>query len=539
MSIYREGESYNLAKKPHIKVRFNKKNMEELLNCIDDPLYFMENFMYIQHPIRGRLLLDPYDYQREMIDVVHNNRFSILLTARQLGKTTIAAGYLLWYAMFIPDSTILIVANKGEQAREIMQRIRYAYEEIPNHIRAGSVTYNKGSIEFDNGSRIVSRATSSTAARGLSVTLLYCDEFAFVHHNMAKEFWTSIQPTLSTGGGCIITSTPNGDEDIFAQIWRGAIDNIGPDGFELPNGRGKNGFKAFKALWDLHPDRDEEWADEQRSQLGTERFDREFGCEFITAEETLIDSTVLRRLTGAQPVFKMGTIRWYEKIHQNRIYLVSLDPATGTSGPDGDRAAIQIYELPDMRQVGEWCCNKTAAKGQTKVLLDILCYIHGELSSFSEQTMNPDNSIYWTFENNGVGEAIGAVITESGLDNFPGYFIREPKRRGRGRNKMGLFTSAKPKMTACIKLKSLLETDRLTIKSKALISEIKHYIKKGSGFEAKAGLKDDLVSATLLTVRLLDIVKDYDPEMTKKLREVIDIEGEAIIPMPFVMLSSF
>ena len=130
-----------------------------------------------------------------------------------MGKTTTAAGYLLWYAMFVPDSTILIAAHKYSGAQEIMQKIRYAYELMPDHIRAGVTSYNKGSIEFENGSRIVAQATTENTGRGMSITLLYCDEFAFVRPTIAKEFWTSISPTLATGGKAIITSTPNSDED--------------------------------------------------------------------------------------------------------------------------------------------------------------------------------------------------------------------------------------------------------------------------------------------------------------------------------------
>jgi len=457
-------------------------------------------------------------------------------------NTTVAAGYLLWYAMFKADSTILIVANKGDQAMEIMQRIRFAYEEVPDHIRAGAATYNKGSVEFDNGSRIIARATSATAARGMSVTLLYADEFAFVQPNMASEFWTAIQPTLSTGGGCIITSTPNGDEDIFAQTWRGAVDNIGPDGVELPGGIGKNGFAAFKAPWFDHPDRNEEWAEENRNQLGEERFSREFGCEFITAEETLIQSTVLRRLSADDSLFDMGSVRWYDKIKPNRMYIVGLDPATGTAVSNGDSAAIQVFALPEMEQVGEWCSNKVPAKGQVETLLGILRYIHTELQSFPEQVAKPEDSIYWTFENNGIGEAVGAIIKETGEEKFPGCFLHEPRRAGRPRSgpgRLGLTTSAKPKLTACIKFKSLVETERMKVHSKGLVSEMKNFIKTSVSFAAKPGCHDDLVSATLLCVRLLDIVKDFDPELTDQLRDVIELEGESDAPMPFVLMSGF
>jgi hypothetical protein len=180
--------------------------------------------------------------------------------------------------MFVPDSTILVVANKFNQALEVMERVRYCYENLPNHIRAGVTEYNKSNICFDNGSRIIARATSADAGRGLAVSLLYCDEFAFVPPNKQKEFWTSIQPTLAEGGSCIITSTPKNDEDIFAQIWKGAEDNLDEFGNEMAGGLGKNGFFAVKVRWREHPDRDEEWAKPFRESLGEARFRQEFEC---------------------------------------------------------------------------------------------------------------------------------------------------------------------------------------------------------------------------------------------------------------------
>lgn len=267
-----------LTKQPHSKSEYNDQTLIELMRSAEDPLYFMSRFMKIQHATLGAIDFTPYPFQIDMINAFHDHRFTVALTARQLGKTTCAAGYLLWRAMFVPDSTILLTANKLVQALEIMERIRYAYENLPDYIRAGITEYNKGNIGFDNGSRILSRATASDAGRGLAISLLYCDEFAFVPPNKANEFWTSIQPTLSTGGDCIITSTPKSDEDQFAQIYKGAIDNTDEYGNISADGTGKNGFYAVTVPWHAHPDRDEEWAKPYRQQLGPNRFKQEFEC---------------------------------------------------------------------------------------------------------------------------------------------------------------------------------------------------------------------------------------------------------------------
>jgi len=270
-----------LVKPAHITQKYTEKDIEDLLNCTDNvigPHYFLDNFFFIQHPVKGKLKYVAFEYQRRLIDSYHNHRFNVNLLPRQTGKTTTASGYLLWFAMFIPDSTILVAAHKYTGAQEIMQRIRYAYELCPNHIRCGVTSYNKQSIEFDNGSRIVAQTTTPTTGRGMSLSLLYADEFAFVEPNIATEFWTSISPTLATGGKAIITSTPNSDEDQFSQIWKEA--NYKFDEFGNNTDVGKNGFFPFRAFWREHPERDEKWANTERSRIGEERFRREHDCEF-------------------------------------------------------------------------------------------------------------------------------------------------------------------------------------------------------------------------------------------------------------------
>ena len=284
----------SLVKQAGKKVEYTPDQLKEFQNCIDEttgPMYFMRTFMRIQHPTKGGIDFEPFDYQQELVENYNKFRFSINMLGRQMGKTTVAAGYLLWYAMFKPDSTILVAAHKQQGASEIMQRIRYAYESCPDYIRAGVVEYNKGSLTFDNGSRIVSATTTENTGRGMSLTLIYLDEFAFVRNTMAKEFWTSLSPTLATGGKCIITSTPNSDDDTFATIWFQANKLYDDHGNAAEVGI--NGFKGYMAKWDQHPDRDETWARQERASIGEERFRREHECEFVIYDETLINQLKL------------------------------------------------------------------------------------------------------------------------------------------------------------------------------------------------------------------------------------------------------
>ena len=271
----------SLIKAPYRKLQYTKEQINEFVKCADPvtgPLYFLSHYLYVQHPVKGKVLYAPYDYQVRLIDTYHNYKRSVSMLPRQSGKTITAAGYLLWAAMFMRDQTILIAAHKFLGAREIMNRIRYAYESMPDFIRAGVTEWNKHSIAFDNGSKISAHTTTENTARGSSLSILYVDELAFVRPGIAKEFWTSCSLTLSTGGKAIITSTPNSDEDQFAEIWHQANKTEDEAGMTLPNGVGINGFKAFRSYWHEHPDRDQKWADEQREIIGAERFEREMDC---------------------------------------------------------------------------------------------------------------------------------------------------------------------------------------------------------------------------------------------------------------------
>lgn len=513
-----------LVKTAYSSQKYTEQDIEELLKCTDPiagPHYFLDNFFYIQHPTKGKLKYEPFEYQRRLIDSYHGNRFNVNLLPRQTGKTTTAAGYLLWYAMFIPDATVLVAAHKFTGAQEIMSRIRYAYELCADHIRCGVKSYNKQSIEFDNGSRIIAQTTTETTGRGLSLSLLYADEFAFVEPNIAVEFWTSISPTLATGGKAIITSTPNSDEDQFANIWKEANSKFDEYGNEQTLGR--NGFFPFRAYWNEHPDRDEVWANEERSRIGEERFRREHDCEFLVFDETLINSICLSGMEGDEPIMKMGQARWYKKVNPMSTYLLALDPSLGTGG---DPAAIQILEIPSFEQVGEWQHNLTTIQGQVRILRDLCNYINDECAAKGVQS-----SIYYSVENNAIGEAALVAIDEIGEESIPGLFLSEPIKKGHVRRfRKGFNTTNSSKINACAKLKHLVESKRFRIRSKPLISELKGYIAKGISFEAKVGLHDDLVSATLLVIRMALMLQEWDPAIYDKMREERD--DEFLMPMP-------
>ena len=518
-----------LTKKAHSKDTYTNTQIEELAKCMDPDdgyMYFARNFAYIQHPVKGKLLFEPFDYQLGLMETYHKFRFNINMMPRQTGKTTCAAIYLAWYAMFNPDQTILVAAHKYTGAQEIMSRIRFVYETCPDHIRAGVTSYNKQSIEFENGSRIVAQTTTGNTGRGMSISLLYCDEFAFVQPNIAEEFWTSISPTLATGGRAIITSTPNSDEDTFATIWKQAEEKFDAHGNEQE--LGSNGFHSFVAQWDEHPDRDEKWKEEEIGRIGEEKFRREYGCEFLVFDETLINSLKLSTMDGETPILNMGQTRWYKRPTSQYTYCVALDPSMGTGG---DNAAIQVFELPSYEQVAEWQHNQTAIPGQVRVLADICNYI-------AQETKNP-NGVYWSVENNGIGEACLIVINDFGEENIPGLFVSEPMRKGHVRKfRKGFNTTHGTKITACSRLKTMIENNKMMIRSKPLVSELKGFIATNTSYQAKSGMSDDLVSATLLAIRMMDVLKDWDPRVYSTFNQTEDFEDYEA-PMPIFISTNY
>jgi hypothetical protein len=524
----------SLVKQAHLKMVYTPDQIRELARCrnpITGPEYFLRNFFYIIHPKHGQIKFDPFDYQLDLINNYHNYRFSINMLGRQMGKTTVAAGYIVWKAMFQEASQILIAAHKAEGASEIMSRIRHCYECVPDHIRCGVSEWNKTSITFDNNSVIQCSTTNKTTGRGKSLSLIYIDEFAFVPENIAPEFWVSLSATLAEGGDCIITSTPNSDEDTFATIFRGAEDIYDEDGIENPRGIGKNGYKAYKAVWHQHPNRgpgtdQPDFETEQKAVMGAEKFDREHNCEFLIFEETLINSYKLVAMKGKDPMEIMGKVRWYKRPSPECIYTVSLDPAIGTKG---DNAAIQVFELPSMRQVAEWAHNETIAEGQIRVMQGIMDYLY-ECGC---------RQIYWSVENNTVGEAALAVIRETGEENFHGEFLTESKKTRGGTVRKGFNTGNRTKLEACEQLKRLVEQDHLALYSGPLISELKTFVAIGNTFKAKPGTKDDMVMSLLLNIRMIHMVSQYEDEVYSAVNASIsdaehELDEEAPMPWGFL-----
>ena len=283
-------------KRAYATDEYTPEKISELARCQRDPVYFMRNYVKVQHPVRGTIPFNLFEYQARFVQHMQDNRFTITLQPRQCGKTLTVAMYLLWYAMFNKDATLLIASKNQGHALEIAARIRFAYEELPNWIKCGYKYYNRHNLEFDNGSRIISEATTEKTGRGLAITKIYLDELAFVNPRIQQELWSSLTPTLSTGGSAIVSSTPNGDTELFASLWRGAS--------TMGDGKpGQNGYAPFRVFWQEHPERGEAYWDEMVSQLGLLQTRQEVGCVFERTQVTVRD-----KLTGEIMTLSMGEL---------------------------------------------------------------------------------------------------------------------------------------------------------------------------------------------------------------------------------------
>lgn len=501
-------------KKAHAETEYTNEQIMELVKCMDDPVYFIMNYVYIKHPLKGQILFSMYDYQQELVDLYEENRFSIVLSARQTGKTETTCAYLLWHAIFKDNQTVLIVSNKSSNAMEMIAKIQNAYEELPNWLKPGidDASWNKHECKFDNKSRIISQATSSDSGRGLSISLLYCDELAFVKPHIQSQFWDSIYPTLSTGGACIISSTPNGSTNLFAELWR-----------KWENGIGE--FKGMYVPWDAPPGRDEKFKKDNIAILGEDKWKQEYECKFLSSDGTLIDSELLEKhekhILTVEPAFKIEDQVFWKKIHPEKTYVISCDPATGSKK---DFSVIQAFEFPSMEQVMEY-------RNNTMNSVFIYSYLKKVVNFFHRN----GGEVYWSFENNSVGQAIAALYETD--ENPPdASLISEPSK-----NKLGFHTSLTSKVKACLKFKEMFEDGKIRINSKAFIKELHSYVRKSNSYEAQVGATDDCVSAFLITLRILEEMATYDSAAYFKLYGLEDEEewnpDESNIdqnPLPFV-----
>ena len=546
--------------------KYTEQQAMEIARCTIDPIYFIEKYVYIEHPTKGAVKFILYDFQRQLLRTYMENNRLIAMLSRQCGKTTTAAAFLLWWACFKKNQKILIASKDQDGANEIMERLWYAYEELPWWIKPGVKSDQVKTKKFDNNSVVRALATTATTGRGKSNSLVYLDEFAYVRPNIADKFWTSLYPTLATGGKCIITSTPNTDEDKFATIWFNAemskrsdpwvdpmYEKLKDLALEAQSGEDYEilyedvtasgeyegvmiedeedeqvqNFVAFHAHWTKVPDRDgtfrgERFKKEQfKGGLTNEEWMREFECAFVTGDETLISPARLSILRGfvRKPRFvdQWGG-RWYEDIEPNMAYAVVMDPSEGV---DADDCCIQVWEIPTLRQVFEWNGNQADQPEQARMLMRTLYRIYAIQQDDPEH--DGDVNLYYSVERNGLGIGILNIIEMSDEGVFPGWRIDATNtsfnvRGSKGGNDApahwsGLLTSVSTKKRFCTELKSLIERNLFLPRSATLVSQLKTFVKKGQTWKAKEGKKDDVVMSCVLMCHLIEELRFQEPDL--------------------------
>ena len=324
---------------------YTEEQVTEIVKCSEDPIYFIRNYVKIVNVDKGLVPFDMWPFQENMVTEFHNNRFSICKMPRQVGKTTTTVGYMLWCVLFNIDYKIAILANKGSLAREILGRIQYAYEYLPLWLQQGIKTWNKGNIELENGSMIWAYATSASGVRGGTYNLVFLDEFAFVQHNMAQDFFTSTYPVISSGKTTkvIIVSTPNG-LNMFYKMWVDAIE-------------ARSTYVPLEVHWSQVPGRDEAWKEETIRNTSEEQFRQEFETEFIGSSATLISGAKLRSLAFHNPISSIEGLDVYEEPIKDHLYIATVDCSEGV---EQDYSTINIIDASETpyRQVAKYRNNK-------------------------------------------------------------------------------------------------------------------------------------------------------------------------------------
>ena len=434
--------------------------LEEYKKCMDDPVYFAEKYVKVISLDAGLVPFKLYPYQKNMFRQFTDNRFNVVLACRQSGKSISACAYLLWFALFNPEKTIAVLANKGATAREMLSRITLMLENIPFFLQPGSKGLNKGSLEFSNNSRIIAAATSGSSIRGMSVNLLYLDEFAFVER--AAEFYTSTYPVVSAGKDTkvIITSTANGIGNQFHKIWEGSVQGI-------------NEFKSFRVDWYDVPGRDEEWKRQTISNTSQLQFDQEFGNTFFGTGDTLINAETLLNLR-AKPPLKMlegGCLKIYEEPQKDHDYIMTVDVSKGRGQDYSTFTLIDISVRP-FKQVAVYRNNTISP-----ILFPNLIYKYAK----------PYNNAYVVIESNDQG---GVVCNGLYHDlEYENVHVESSVKA----NAIGVEITRKTKRLGCSAIKDILEERKLDVVDEQTIMEISTFEAKGQSYEASDGNHDDLM----------------------------------------------
>ena len=463
-------------KRKGVSVEFTQDMVGEFVKCAQNPTYFAEKYIQIVHVDRGLIPISLYDYQKEIVEKITNNRRVTVVTSRQAGKTTTAVAVILHYVLFNEHKTCALLANKGDAAREILDRIKIAYEALPKWMQQGVMEWNKGSVEFENGCKIIAGSTSSSAIRGKSISFLYIDETAFVEN--WDEFFASVFPTISSGETTkmLYTSTPNGLNH-FYKTCQGAKEDT-------------NGFEYVEVPWQKVPGRDDAWKQETLAAMDfdKQKFNQEFECGFLGSSGTLIDGAKLKTLVTQRPIAETQHMKVYEQPIKGHVYCLIADVSRGKGL---DYSAFHVIDVTAMpyKQVFVYRDNTISP-------IDYASTIHNVLKRY--------NDAYTLVEINDIGgqvtdllhhefECESMLLTESAG--------RSGKRLSTGFSKnadKGIRTTKSVKAVGCNMIKMLIEQDQIIINDFDTVNEFSTFSRRGKTYQAESGRHDDLVMGLVL-----------------------------------------
>jgi hypothetical protein len=452
-----------LIKKAGVDIQYTEEELSEYIKCSKDPVHFIENYTQIISLDEGMIPFKLRGYQDKLIQHFNDNRFNVVLASRQSGKSITSCAYLIWYLLFHPEVTVAILANKGAIAREMVARIVTMLESVPFFLQPGVKILNKGNIEFANDSKLVAAATSSSSIRGLSINLLYLDEFAFVEN--AEEFYTATYPVVTSGkeSKVIITSTANGVGNMFYKIYESAVHE-------------QSEYKQFTINWDDVPGRDAKWKKQTIANTSETQFEQEYGNSFLGTGNTLISSNCLLGMRALDAEWGKEDFSMYKQPAEDHTYVCTVDVAKGRGM---DYSTFTIFDIST--QPFEQVATYRNSMISPMLLPDI---INKYASAY--------NNALVIIENNAEG---GMVATQLHFDiEYDNVFVQGMTKT----EDIGVTMNKKIKRIGCSTLKELLEENRLSLCDRNTITELMTFINKGMSFEAAKGYHDDLVMNCVL-----------------------------------------
>ena len=464
-------------KKANVAQEFTQEQILEFYACRNDPIYFAKKYVKIVSLDLGLTPFKPYHFQEKLIKNFHESRFNICKMPRQTGKSTTCVSYLLHYVVFNDSVNVGILANKAATARELLGRLQTAYENLPKWMQQGIISWNRGSLELENGSKILAASTSASAVRGMSFNILFLDEFAFVPNHIADSFFSSVYPTITSGKSTkvIIVSTPHGMNH-FYRLWHDAE-------------RGKNEYVPTDVHWSEVPGRDEKWKASTIANTSEAQFKVEFECEFLGSVDTLISPSKLKVLAYDDPVKTSAGLDIYEEVQKDHQYVIAVDVARGVAGDYSAFVIIDTTTFP-YKLVGKYRNNTIKALMFPNIVV---------------QAANNYNHAYVLVEVNDVGGQVADIIHyDLEYDNLLMASMRgragQVVGQGFSGNKvqMGVKMSTTVKSVGCSNLKALIEEDKLLLADYDIISELTTFIQKGKSFQAEEGCNDDLAMCLVI-----------------------------------------